>query len=354
MSEMSPQAVFEGLLREAIDRDASDLFLLPGEPPVFRQHEGLVRAESNPLTAAEVVQIAESLMGHEAVESLGRSVGAVRRPYDLPGVASAGLCAARSRGDCTLSVRLLPRHIHTVTEIGAPQALVDLLESRQGLILVSGPMGCGKTTTALALVEHINVTRNVHICTVEEPGYTWMAAKRAIVQQRFVGLDVPDTLTGIRAAQEQDADVIYLSEANDVESLEACLAAAQSGRLVILVLHAPNPEGAVRAVLDAFPDELREPARKALAAALLAATSQCLLPRIGGKGRIPAYGLLVPDAQMRIAIETGEDFMRRSGPPPTCCRTFAQDVARRVAEGVVSEAAAKAALQAAGPNPEQE
>ena len=334
----------ESLLRDAQDRQASDLHLLPNEPPAIRVGGSITRMECEPLSAAEIREIAEAVVGKEALARIGREVGEVRRSIDIPGELAGLLCAARSQGDYTIAVRLFCNQIPTVEQARIPEAILAAVSSRNGLVIISGLTGSGKTTAAYTLTEHINATSNCHICAVEDPVAYRLTPKRAMVQQRGIALDVPDALSGIHASVEQDADVLLVSEIRGLEELQACISAAETGHLVIVVMHAAAPEDAVRRIIDVFPEDVREASRRALASVLRAVSTQKLLPRADQPGRVPAYGVIVPDAEMRAAIAEGRDFLARRAPLPEGCRTMAEDVEILLREGLISQDTARRAL----------
>ena len=334
----------EKLAREAIEKDASDLFLLPGEPPAMRLHHVIQRTEADPLTAEAVRAMAEEAIGSENLRQIGPRLGRFRRWCGSPGEYNLSICIARSHGDYTIALRIMPTRIFTVEEVKLPPAIVKAACSRHGLVVVSGPTGSGKTTAAYALIDHINATVDgCHICTVEEPSHILITAKKALVQQCEIGVDAPDALAGIQAAADQDLDVLYVGEVNDVEVLQACISVAETGHLVITQMHAAAPEDAISRIVDAFPDAVRETSRRALARVLRGVSGQLLLKRADGRGRVAAYGVIIPDEEMRQAIAEGRDFMARRSPWPEGCQTIEEHMQRLLAEGLVAEEAVAAA-----------
>ena len=218
----------------------------------------------------------------------------------------------------------------------------DAVLAPSGLVVFSGLAGSGKTTAALAAVDHVNSTLSKHIVTVQS-GYYPIESKKSLVSQHAVGEDVPDILAGIHAAFRQDLDVLFVESVADVEELEACMTAAQTGHLVITAIHALSPEDAVQRLIDVFPAELRPVMQRDLAHYLVAVCAQQLLPR-KPKGLLAAYGVLVPDDDMRRAIAEGHHFMERQGPNPAGCQTIADDIKRLHQVGDISDEIAKKAL----------
>jgi twitching motility protein PilT len=337
----------EKLVREAVDKDASDLFLIPGEPPAMRLHGVVERTDADPLTADAVRTMAEEVIGRENLVQIGPKLARFQQWCGSPGEFNLSICVARSHGDYTISFQIMPTRIFTVDEVRLPPAIVKAANSLDGLIVVSGPTGSGKTTSVYALIDHINATvGGCHICTVEGPSHMLIPAKKALVQQREIGVDAPDALAGIQAAADQDPDVLYVGDVSDVEVLLASIGMADMGHLVIVQMHAPTPEDAINRIIDVFPDPARDVSRRTLARVLRAVSAQILIRSAEGKTRFAAYGVLIPDEEMRQAIAEGRDFMARRTPWPEGCQTIDEHLGRLRAEGLVTDEAVAGALNA--------
>ena len=337
------------LVRLALERDASDLFLIPGEPPALRLRGHIERLEDEVLGAEEVRAMAAAAIGEEDLAKVGTIVGEFRRWCGVPGEHNVSLCIACAHGDYTIAARIMPSRLLNVEEMEFPRAMVEAASCRHGLIVVSGAVGSGKTTGLYGLVEHLNAHRaDIHICTVEGPNHMYITPKKALVQQREIGVDVPSALAGIKAAINQDADVLLIGEVTSVEELQACITAAEMGHLVLTQLHCSTPEAAIRRMIEVFPEDMREASRKALAGVLRAVSAQCLLSRKGGKGRVAAYGVLIPDDEMREAIAAGRDFLARKTPLPEGCQNLREHIERLRDEGFADEESARKALEELG------
>jgi len=332
------------LIREAVQRDATDLFLIPGEPPTFRVGGLVERIETDPLSAVEVTEIAVAVIGQESLAQVGTETGAIRKSCHLDGEITASVSVARAYGDYTVSVALSGLLIFSVDDLKLPAAMVDAVLAPNGLIVVCGAVGSGFYTSTYALMDHRNSHRADHICTVENPILARLTAKKSIVQQREIGVDVPDGLAGIQAGLKQDLDMLYVSEIRSVEELQGCITAAATGHLVLTVLNLNiSPEAAVERLIEIFPEDIREVSRKDLAKVLRGVSTQQLLPKIDG-GRDAAIAVLVPDTEMRSAIAEGRDFMDRKGPMPEGCQSMADDITRLRDEGIISGETAGSAL----------
>ena len=339
------ETVLPLLLQEAHDRGASDLFLLPGEPPTFRVSGVLERSNSQVLTADEVEALATGLIGTERVKAIGREQSDVVTTCGVDGVVDGRACIARSLGSVTIVVRLLPRRLPTLQELDVPGVMQEMMYCPNGLIIISGPAGSGKTTTLLALLEHLNQTRAEHIRTVENPLSYRLTPKKAIIIQQEVGSDTPSTLAGIKTAMLQDLDVLMIGELRTAEEVQACITAAETGHLVVVQVHADNPAHAITRMVDAMPEDLKAIFGRKLAAQLRVVLTQRLLPDVKG-GRVAAYALLIADNEMRQALQSGGDILTRRLPWPAGCQTMQEGVARLLAEGRIAQKAADEAIAA--------
>lgn len=334
----------ERLICTAIDRDASDLFLIPGEPPTLRIRGGLERMELDTVTGGFTREMAALLIGDKNLERIGPEIGEYQRSCNRPGEFNLSVAVARSCAGFTLAFRVMLPVILGVKDVALPESIVKAGDSQSGLIIFAGLAGSGKTTALYSLVDHINATTTRHICTVESPAHLYITPKRSLVQQREIGLDVPTCLAGIQAAMAQDLDVLLVKDIACVEELQACMTVAETGHLVLTQLHAESPEEAIHHMLDMFPEEALPPARKSLAAVLKAVCAQRLLPRKDQRGRVAAYGVLVPDQEMRTAIASGGDFMARKSHWPEGCQTMTEHIKQLLKTQIISDETARQAM----------
>lgn len=327
----------------AAEKGACDLFLLPDEPISLRIRGGIDRMDSEPLTADLIRQIAIGAVGEERLARLHAERGCIRASCDVEGVISGRMSIAQSRGDYTIVIRLLPRRVFTPAELRFPPALLEAAKPGSGLVLFSGVAGSGKTTSAFALLEQINSTWPGHICTIEDPISFVMTPKKCLIQQREVGVDAPDTASGMIAAIGQDPDVLFVGELRTAAEVYACVAAAQIG-LVITQLHAPTATEALERFANSQSADATPQFRRELARVLRLVCAQALVSTKKG-GRRAAYDILVPDDQMRQAIAQGKPVLERSTPLPSGCQKIEDGIAELVRSGEVEEHAAAAALE---------
>ena len=334
----------ERALQSAADRRATDLFLLPDEPVSFRVKGRIVRSDGDALSESDVRSIAAAAVGEERLTTLGES-GAAVTSCSLQGVIDGHMTVASSRGQITVVIRLITVKTLPVEVIKVPPAVLRAIESPSGgLAIFTGRIGSGKTTTMLSVLDHINLTSEKHICTVEDPIEIRLTPKRSLVTQREVGLDVPDFVSGIAASLRQDADVVLVGELRSHEAVQACLTTASVGRLVITQLHATTPEKAIRRLYDVTAADQLPAFRRQLSESLRVVCAQVLLPHATQDMRVAAYGVLIPDAEMRAAIATGGDVTLRQRPLPEGSLDISDDIERLRREGVVTDEAARAAL----------
>ncbi len=327
---------------DALRRDAQGVYLVPEEPPTFRVHGGLERATGDILDHADLARLAKSVFGRKRLRSLGRRASTLDARVRLPDGRYASVTAARA-GGCTT---MLARPIRTLDcdhhRLRVPANVVSAVESGSGLVLVTGPAGSGKTTTCYALLDHLNATRAVHIVTVGYHVDYVLEPKQALIQERQVGVDAPDMLAGIQSAVLQGADVLFVGEIRDLETLAACVRVAEIGCLVITQLHQFTPQDALERITSLQPPEMQGTFRRALAGSLRAVLAQCLLPTRDGHS-IAAYGALVPDAVIRQAIIEGHAL-----PDHACNPVLKSEIQRLADEGVVLPEAANEALSRFG------
>jgi twitching motility protein PilT len=208
----------------------------------------------------------------------------------------------------SLAARRVNTNIPPFEELHLPQILEKICERRQGLVLVVGPTGCGKTTTIASMIDHINRTRSCHIITVEDPIEYLFKDDKAIVSQREIGLDVRDFEEALTYLMRQDPDVVFIGEMRDAKTVSAGMRAVETGHLVFGTMHSANAAQCIHRLLDLFPQEERDLVRQTLCLAIKAVVSQVLLPcQIEGVDRIPAVEVLISNAAVRKLISDGRE-----------------------------------------------
>jgi len=286
------------LLAKLVEIHGSDLHLKVGSPPAYRIDGALHLAELPSLTPEQTESLlADLLPPHLAGNESGMSD--LDFAYGEAALGRFRVSSYRQRGSINLVVRSVAPTSMTFADLGLPEAAVRACDERDGLILVTGPTGSGKTTTCAAMIDHINSSRRVNIITVEDPIEVLHRDKRAIVSQREVGVDTPSYAKGMESVIRQDPDVIYVGELRDAETMEAALVAAETGHLVISTMYTIDAVETVHRILDSFPPYLERRVRQMLGTSLRQIVSQRLIPKIEGPGRVLAVELLITTEAVR-------------------------------------------------------
>jgi twitching motility protein PilT len=297
----------EDLLRLAVDEGASDVHLTVGAPPVLRLNGRLVKLEVRVLTPEDTETLARAITSDSNLQRVNED-GGVDFGFSFRGADRFRVSVYREKGHLALALRLVPKRMMTLEEIGLPPAARSLLDQPRGLILVTGPTGSGKSTSLASMLDVINSTTDAHIITIEDPIEYFHEHKRGLVNQREVGVDVPNFAEGLRRALRQDPDVLLVGEMRDLETMETAITAAETGHLVFSTLHTTGAARTVDRIVDAFPEESKETVRVQLSSNLKAVISQLLLPRIDQPGRIAAFELMINTPSTAAIIRKNETF----------------------------------------------
>ncbi|MGI6455840.1 MAG: type IV pilus twitching motility protein PilT [bacterium] len=283
----------EDLLKIVVERDASDLHIRVGRPPVIRIDGRLEDLGNEPLTPEDTEYLMSSISPDMHRESIAE-IGSADYGYSFQNLARFRVSIFRSMGQYGMVMRLIPSRILTFEDLGLPREVtLDLLTRPRGLVLVVGPTGSGKTTTLATMLDWINRNRDTHIITIEDPIEYYHPHRRSIVTHRELHVDVISFADGLRAALRQDPDVILVGEMRDTETMQAAITAAETGHLVFATLHTNSAAATINRIVDAFPTNQQEQIRMQLSVTLIASISQTLLGRASGKGRVAAYELMV-------------------------------------------------------------
>jgi twitching motility protein PilT len=289
------------LLKLAVDRDASDLHITTHIPPRIRVHGTLVSLDYPPLTPAETKNIIYSLLTDRQKKQFEEKM-----ELDFSfGIKDMG----RFRGNVFMQKgavagafrRFLPI-MWSFSQLGIPQRLAKLCYVPRGLVLVTGPTGCGKSTTLACLIDHINKERAVHIVTIEDPIEYYITPKRSIVNQRELLVDTLSYPNALRSVLREDPDVVLVGEMRDLETVEATLRVAETGHLTFSTLHTNSAAETISRIIDIFPSQYQSQVRIMLSMSLEAVITQTLLPRADGKGRVLAMEILIPNPAIRNLI----------------------------------------------------
>jgi len=290
------------LLKIAVESNASDLHLKVGSYPMLRVRGELVPALSNKrLDHEDIVAIAAAVLPTTLREKF-KEQHEVDLAYSVSGLGRFRCNVFQQRGTIGMSFRVIPMDSATIGDLGLPAVIRSIAAEERGLILVTGTTGSGKSTTLAAMIEEINNTRTAHIITIEDPIEHLHRDNKSIVNQREVGADTNSFTQALRSALRQDPDVILLGEMRDFETIETALLAAETGHLVLSTLHTLDATETINRIVAVFPPHYQKQVRTQLASVLRAVVSMRLLPRLDGKGRVPAVEVLITTPFIRDCI----------------------------------------------------
>lgn len=336
-------------LRVGLEHGASDVHVTVGAPPMMRvDGELLPMPGRDVLRAEDTLELVQELLDAE-MQAVLRERGECDFSYELPEGERFRVQAFRRLGDLALAVRVIPRRLPTAEELGLSPVILSFGERRQGLFLVTGPTGSGKSTTLACLLERINRTSRRRILTLEDPVEYVHVHQQSLIDQREVGRDTRSFADGLRAALRQDPDVILVGEMRDLETIATAVTAAETGHLVLATLHTSDAPQTIDRILDVFPAEGQRQIRAQLASVLLGVVSQRLLPKSGGGGRVAVQEILVntpgvanlirteKSHQLRTAMQTGKAHGMQ---------TFDMHLQELVSKGVIDADTAKKHLLA--------
>jgi twitching motility protein PilT len=286
----------------------SDLFFSPGKPPLVEINGKLASAGApRPLTAEDTRRIASDLMGNNqhAIENL-KKLGSCDVSYSLPGLTRFRVNIFMQRGTCAVVMRVIPGKIPDFGALNLPSELGKIVGLRNGIVLVTGPTGSGKSSTLAAIIDRINREQFYHVLTIEDPIEFLHPHKNCIVHQRELHSDTPSFALALRAALRQAPKVILVGEMRDRETIEIAMEAAETGHLVLSTLHTIDASKTVERILGAFPMDEQHTLRNRLAKSFRYIISQRLIPRKDGAGRIAAIEILKSTLRTRDYVEKGE------------------------------------------------
>ncbi len=304
-------ASLDELLDAAARRNASDILLVAGAPAVLRVNGALAPRTGPALEPEDIHSMLAPILEPSQMEQLQR-----RKSVDF-GFVRETLGRFRvnihhQRGTLAASIRLLPARIPSLESLHLPVSLAKLAERRQGLVLVTGPTGCGKSSTQAALVDLVNTRRAAHVVTIEDPVEYQHVNRTSVIEQIEVGRDTPDFAGTLRSIMRQTPDVILVGEMRDPETMATVLSAAETGHLVLSTLHTNDAIQAVGRILDSFPAAQQPQIRQQLSLALLAVIAQQLVPGQDGVTRWPATEIMIATDAVRALIRKGDDHQLRS------------------------------------------
>jgi twitching motility protein PilT len=299
------------LLAELWERKASDLLLTVGAPPLLRIDGALVPMQGASVLKPEDTELLVNNVLSDDMRVRFQKEKEIDFSFNWRSVARFRGNAFFQRGSVSLAVRAIPFAIPSFAELGLPSITEKLTKLPHGLILVTGPTGCGKSTTLASMLDYINTNRACHIITIEDPIENVHNHKLSAVNQREVGEDTHSFAGALRSALREDPDVVLIGEMRDLETIRIALTVAETGHLVFATLHTNDTAQALDRIVDVFPAEQQQQIRIQLANSLQAVYYQQLLPRIGG-GRVAAFEILLANHAVRNLVKEGKSAQIRN------------------------------------------
>jgi len=304
-------ASLDKLLQQAAARMASDILLVAGAPAMLRVTGNLVTAQGPALDPEDIRSLVLPLLETHQAEELQRNK-AVDFGFFREAIGRFRVNIHHQRGTLAASIRLLPSKIPTLESLHLPASLAKLADRRQGMVLLTGPTGCGKSSTLAALIDIVNTRRAAHVVTIEDPVEYQHTNRSAVIEQIEVGRDTPDFAITLRSIMRQSPDVILVGEMRDAETMATALSAAETGHLVLSTLHTNDTIQSVSRILDSFPSANQPQIRQQVSLALLAVIAQQLVPGVDGANRWPAVEVMIATDAVRALIRKGDDHQLRS------------------------------------------
>ena len=342
VSAVQPAAVggvtIEPLLEECVKREASDLHLQVGLPPILRL-DGVLHPITTyaALTNEDVQRLVFSTLDEEQQKILIKD-----KEFDYSfafgDIARFRVNAFHEKGNMAAAFRLIPNVIKSIEDLGLPGVVADFADHPNGLVLVTGPTGSGKSTTLAALVDKINTERAVHIITIEDPIEFTHRSKRAVVAQREVHYDTYSFAAALRSILREDPDVVLIGEMRDLETIQAAITVAETGHLVFATLHTNSAAQSIDRMIDVFPAHQQPQIRTQLSNILVGICSQRLVPAING-GRMAVAEIMIANSAVRAIIREGKthqlDMTIQTGAEQGM-QTMDRELARYVKSGTIS------------------
>ncbi len=295
---------FNQILEISFEKRVSDVHFEVDNPPFFRGRGQLLRSKLAPLTPEDTEFVAQKIMEHNNRE-LPEDFKEFDASYSLPNGGRFRVSIFKQRSHIGIVMRVIPPHIGTYQELNLPSVLSEIVKAPNGLILVTGPTGNGKSTTLASMIRHINETLSYNIITIEDPIEFLFKSSKSCIIQREVGIDTDNFSTALKAALRMDPDVIMVGEMRDHETIDSCIKAAETGHLVFSTLHTQNAASTINRLIGHFPPETQEIIRQRLADILVATVSLRLIKDKTGENIVPVVEVMRTTTTIQACIREG-------------------------------------------------
>lgn len=300
----------DNLLKNAIEKNASDIHLTVGTYPHIRVNGKLTKISTDKLTVKDTMEFSKTILedGYDSYEQKGE----IDTTYSLAGLARFRVNIYKQRNSDALALRTVSFKVPTLKELEMPSVIRELANKKRGLILVTGPTSCGKSTTSASIINEINTLRAEHIITLEDPIEFLHKHNRSVINQREIGKDTRNYSSALKTVLREDPDVIFIGELNDQETVATALSAAENGHLVISCMNTIGVCKTIERIRDFFPSYLTEQIKTQLSTMLECVISQQLVPKSDGEGRIVALEIMVSNPMIRNLIREGKIYQIES------------------------------------------
>ena len=296
----------EDFLRQAVSVGASDAHICEGERPAIRVSGQIMRINLPPLTSEDIEFVIRTVAPTHLKDRITRFFD-IDFSYEIPGCSRFRINMSRQLGKTAMVIRAIPYYIKTFAELELPTTLEEFAAFNNGLVLVTGPTGCGKSTTIASLINLINTKTSKHVVTIEDPIEYVFECNKSIVSQRQIGIDTTSFEDGIKYALRQDPDVIFIGEIRDKDTMSAALKASETGHLVLSTLHTNDAVQTINRIVNLFEESNRYLIRKQLAETLRATIAQKLVYSEKLKKRFPA-------CEVMVVTPTIKDYLIKDNP----------------------------------------
>jgi twitching motility protein PilT len=304
-------AKIDAFLIRLIQMGGSDLIIASSSPPIIRLHGELTPINMPPFATEDVEELLWEMLTEDQKKDMSANLDldfAYEIKRDNESLHRFRANAYFQKGGLNIVLRVIPKMPPLLTDLGFPLTLARITEFRQGMVLVTGPSSCGKTTTLAALINCINEQKALHIVTIEDPIEYLHPRKRALINQRQVGIHVESFQMALRAVLREDPDIIMVGELRDFETIQMAITAAETGHLVMGTLHTNSAAKTVERLINIFPAEQQPQIRVMLADSLRGIISQQLVPRADRKGRVVAFEVLYSNPAVSTMIREGRTY----------------------------------------------
>lgn len=312
---MSENFKLDLFLEKAVKSDASDIHLKVGERPMVRRDGVILKVDMEPITKEDMDYVVDHIVPEFIRDRIATATD-LDFSYNLKGLSRFRVNLSRSMAEFSLVFRVIPYAISSFEKLHLPAAMQQFADYNNGIVLVTGPTGSGKSTTLSSFIDYINANYQKHIITIEDPVEFVFTDKKCKVSQRQVGIDTPSFVDGIKYALRQDPDVILVGEIRDMETLDSALKAAETGHLVFATMHTNDAVQTIYRIVNMYSPEDRDTVRRQVAQTLRGTIAQKLVKKAVGNGRYPACEILVvtptvKDFILKNELESIYDLVRK-------------------------------------------